>query len=169
MEIVEFGQLTPEIRAELEGDELDPFDAGGATLEFRRKDRHVALRDDVGRLIASTGIVVVEVEAGSERFPVAGIGGVIVNAGYRSRGFARTVVEAALAKARTLGPEFALLFCHADRSGLYRKLGFVDVESEVLVAQPDGYAPMPQLAMVRALRDGAAWPDGPLTVHSLPF
>jgi predicted N-acetyltransferase YhbS len=169
MEIVEFGPLTPELRAELEGDELDPFDAAGATLEYRRKEQHVALRDDVGRLIASTGIVVAEVEVGGNRFPVAGIGGVIVNAGYRSRGFARTVVEAALAKARSLGPAFAILFCHADRAGLYRRLGFIEVASEVLVEQPGGYAPMPQQTMWRALHVGAAWPDGPLMVHSLPF
>ncbi len=169
MEIVEFGPLTPELRAELEGDELDPFDAAGETLQYRRKEQHVALRDDVGRLIASTGMLVVEVEVGGERFPVAGIGGVIVNAGYRSRGFARTVVEAAVVKARTLGPAFAILFCHADRAGLYRRLEFTEVTSEVLVEQPGGYAPMPQQTMWRALRAGAAWPDGPATLHSLPF
>jgi predicted N-acetyltransferase YhbS len=111
----------------------------------------------------------VEVEVAGARFPVVGIGGVIVSAGYRSRGFARAVVEAAVSRARTLGPEFALLFCHADRSGLYRKLGFADVEAPVSVQQPDGYAPMRQLAMWRALAEDAGWPDGPVTMHSLPF
>jgi hypothetical protein len=41
MEVVEFGRLTDAQRAELEGDERDPFDAEGATLRYRRKDHHV--------------------------------------------------------------------------------------------------------------------------------
>lgn len=170
MEIVEFGPLTPELRAELEGDELDPFDAAGDTLHYRGKDQHVALRDDLGRLIASTGMMVsVEIEVAGERFPVVGIGGVIVNARYRSRGFARTVVGAALDRARTFGPAFAILFCHEDRAGLYAKLGFDEVTAQVRVEQPDGYAEMKLLTMWRGLTAGAAWPEGPVTVHSLPF
>ena len=95
-------------------------------------------------------VVSVEIEVAGERFPVVGIGGVIVNAGYRSRGFARTVVEAALARARTFGPAFAILFCHADRAGLHVKLGFDEVAAEVRVEQPDGYAEMKLLTMWRA-------------------
>ena len=41
MEVVEFGRLTDAQRAELGGDERDPFDAEGATLRYRRKDHHV--------------------------------------------------------------------------------------------------------------------------------
>src|ERR1039458_2304244 len=73
----------------------------------------------------------------------SGFGGVIVRADHRGRGLAREVAQAALAKARTLGPAFALLFCHEDRAGLYRKLGFAEIISEVVVKQPDGCAPMP--------------------------
>jgi hypothetical protein len=35
MEIVDFGRLRLEQRAELEGDEDDPFDAGGSTLAYQ--------------------------------------------------------------------------------------------------------------------------------------
>jgi predicted N-acetyltransferase YhbS len=169
MEIVEFGLLSPERRAELEGDEADPFDAAGATLRYRRKERHVAVRDEHGRLVASTGLVLVEVEVAEERFPVVGLGGVIVAAAHRGRGLAREVIGAALARAAELGPALALLFCHDDRAGLYRKLGFADVEAEVRVRQPDGYAPMRDRTMWRALRPGANWPPGELVIHSLPF
>jgi predicted N-acetyltransferase YhbS len=169
MEFVELGPLTPELKSELEGDEQDPFDAAGLTLEYRAKDRHVGLRDASGQLVASAGMLIVEVEVGEERFAVVGLGGVIVNARHRGRGLARKVVDAALARAATLGPAFALLFCHEDRAGLYRKLGFVVVEDEVVVEQPDGFAALPQLAMWRRLHDRATWPGGPLTVHSLPF
>jgi predicted N-acetyltransferase YhbS len=168
MEVVEFGPLTPQQREELEGDEHDPFDAAGATLSYRRKEHHVALRHH-GRLVASTGMLVVDVEVGRERFAVVGLGGVIVNARHRGIGLAREVVNAALAKAETLGPAFAILFCHDDRVGLYLKLGFREVPSEVRVGQPHGYAAIPERTMWRALRPGLTWPAGPVVVHSLPF
>lgn len=169
MKLVEFGALSARQRSQLEEDEPDPFDARGVTLQFRRKDRHVGLRDDRGRLVASTGMLVVDVEVNSERFPVVGVGGVIVNARHRGRGLGREVVQGALARAKTLGPVFALLFCHEDRAGLYRKLGFAEIEAEVIVRQPTGYVPMPQQAMWRGLRENVRWPSGNVVVHSLPF
>lgn len=169
MEVIEFGSLTDAYRHALEGDEIDPFDAAGIGLRFRSKERHVGLRDDAGQLVASTGMVSIEVEIEGERFPVVGFGGVIVSAAYRGRGLGRSVVQAALARARQLGPRFAILFCHEDRAGLYRRLGFVEVADRVLVQQPGGRAPMPQQTMWIALRDGATWPRGEVMVHSLPF
>ena len=87
VEIVEFERMTAERRAQLEGDEEDPFEmAGTTTLEYRRKDRHVALSDERGHLVASTGIVLTDVEVAGERFPVVGLGGGIVNGDHRGRG-----------------------------------------------------------------------------------
>ena len=169
MDLIEFGRLTQEYRAQLEGDESDPFDAEGATLSYRLKDRHVALRDEDGRLVASAGMLVTEVEINGPRFPVVGLGGVIVNAAFRGRGLGRCVVEAALGRARTMGPAFVILFCHPDRTGLYERLGFTDVDSAVSVKQPHGFAAMPQCSMWQALRPEAAWPTGPVVIHSLPF
>jgi predicted N-acetyltransferase YhbS len=80
---------------------------------------------------------------------VVGLGGVIVKAEQRGRGLARQLLRAALRKARSLGPAFAILFCHEDRADLYRKLGFAEVSDEVVVRQPGGYAPMPQRTWVR--------------------
>jgi GNAT superfamily N-acetyltransferase len=169
MEIVEFGLLTPQFKRELEGNEPDPFDSAGITLLYRPKDRHVGLRDESGRLVASAGIVLVEVEVDGDRFPVVGLGGVIVTAAHRGRGLARQVLQAALASAQLLGPAFALLFCHQDRAGLYRKLGFLEIRDEVIVEQPNGCAAMPQQTMWRGLGEEATWPIGNLVVHSLPF
>jgi predicted N-acetyltransferase YhbS len=169
MEIVVFGPLTQEQRAELEGDEHDPFDAAGSTLVYQRKERHVGIKDDRGRLIASTGMLVVQAEVQGRRFPVVGFGGVIVTAHHRGRGLARSVVKVALTKARTLGPPFVILFCHEDRAGLYRKLGFDVIGSEVVVKQPHGYAAMPDRTMWHALHPDAIWPEGAMTVHGLPF
>ena len=169
MEILDLGQLTDRQRAELEGAEDDPFDGAGVSLRFRPKDRHVAMRDAAGRLVASAGLTVAEVEVADQRIPVVGLGGVIVNADHRRRGLARQIVEEALDRARTMGPPFAILFCHADRVGLYARLAFVEIDDTVSVEQPDGFAPMPMRTMWRALHADASWPDGPVRVHSLPF
>jgi predicted N-acetyltransferase YhbS len=169
MEIVEFEHMTTGRRDELEGDEDDPFDPAGTTLRFQRKERHIALRNDSGRLVASAGMLVIEVDVAGERFPVVGLGGVIVNAAHRGRGLARTVVDAAITKATAMGPAFMILFCHEDRTGLYRRLGFEEVQRPVLVQQPDGYTEMTMWTMRRALAEDATWPEGRLTVHGLPF
>jgi GNAT superfamily N-acetyltransferase len=168
VEVVEFGMLTDAQRAQLEGDEHDPFDAAGVALEFRTKERHVGLAEN-GALVASTGLTRAPVEVGAERFEVVGIGGVIVTAPRRGEGLARRVLEEALARARAAGPRFALLFCHADRSGLYERLGFATIEDPVTVEQPGGFEPMAQLAMWLPLTSAAAWPPGPVTVFGLPF
>jgi predicted GNAT family N-acyltransferase len=170
MEITRFGALSDQDRAQLEGDEPDPFDAAGIELTFRPKERHVGIRDETGRLIASAGFVLAEVEIdGGERFGVLGIGGVIVAAAQRGRGLARVVVEAALGEGARLGPEFALLFAHADRAGLYRKLGFAVLQSPLEVLQPRGRAVVPQLAMWRRLTANRDWPAGPAVLEGLPF
>lgn len=169
MEIIEFGPLADEQRAQLEGDEDDPFDSADLALRYRAKKLHVGLRGEQGQLVACTGMLTVHVEVGGQGFAVVGFGGVIVNAQHRGRGLAREVVQAAVAKAQTLGPEFVILFCHEDRAGLYRKLGFADVGAEVVVKQPDGYATMPQRTMWSPLRSDAVWPRGQIVVHSLPF
>jgi predicted N-acetyltransferase YhbS len=169
MELVDLGPLTDGQRAELEGGEDDPFDGAGVSLLFRPKDRHVAMRDSDGRLVASAGLTVAEVEVGGERVSVVGLGGVIVNADHRGRGLARQIIEEALARARTMGPPFVILFCHVDRVGLYARLGFVEIEHPVSVQQPGGFATMPMRTMWSALQPDASWPDGPVWVHGLPF
>jgi predicted N-acetyltransferase YhbS len=170
MEVVEFGRLNEKHRVELEGDEVDPFDAAGTPVRWRKKERHVALRGADGRLVASAGLVVAEVRVGEARaMSVVGIGGVIVAATYRGQGLARRTILEALDRAATMGPEVAMLFCHRDRAGLYARLGFQEIASPVLVEQPGGFAEMPMVSMWRALHEGGGLPTGPVTVQGLPF
>lgn len=170
MEVIEFEQLNDALRAELEGDEVDPFDAAGITLRFRSKDRHVGLRGPDMRLVASAGLLLVDVQvADRPRQRVVGIGGVIVSAPHRGQGLASRVIVEVLNRAATMGPSLAMLFCHRDRAGLYARHSFAEVDPPVLVQQPGGYAEIPQVTMWRPLRDGASLPPGRLTVHSLPF
>lgn len=170
MELVEFGPLTDELRVELEGGERDPFDAARIPpMEWRSKEQHVGLCDAGGRLVANAGLLRADVEVAGERFPVVGVGGVLVNRRHRGGGLSLRVLEAALAKAATLGPAFALLFCHEDRMGLYRRFGFGEVESPVLVDGPGGQVEMPMHTMWHALRPGAEWPEGGVVLHGRPF
>jgi predicted N-acetyltransferase YhbS len=170
MELVEFDVLTEEQRVEIEGDEQDPWDAErNPPLQWRAKERHVALRDDAGRHIASAGLLVTDVQVGGARLPVVGLGGVIVNREHRGRGLSLRVIEAVLSKAASLGPAFALLFCHEDRTGLYRRFGFEDVPDEVLVEHDGGQIVMPMHTMWLALSEGASWPRGRVEVLGPPF
>jgi predicted N-acetyltransferase YhbS len=170
MELVEFRALPDRVRADVVGDEQDPWDSAGLPpLQWRDKEQHVALRDERGQYLASAGVLVVEAEAGGARFRVAGLGGVIVNRAHRGQGLSLRVIEAALAKAATLGTDFVLLFCHADRIGLYTRFGFEEVAADVLVQDGDGQLTMPMHTMWRALRPGPTWPQGPVVLHSPPF
>ena len=170
VEVVEYGPLTDAQRAALEGGEEHPFGTEGIELYWRPKERHVMLRDDEGRLLASTGLLVVEVSVDEdEPFEVVGLGGVIVAPGHRGRGLARVVVEAALERAATIGPDLALLFCRDGVLRLYRRLGFELVAPPIRVLQPNGGAVMPVNTMWRPLVDGAVWPPGAVLVRSEPF
>jgi predicted GNAT family N-acyltransferase len=170
LELVEFGRLSESQRAELEGDEVDPFDAAGNTLHWQLKDQHVALRGADGRLIASTGLVLAEVDVGEEAtLPVVGIGGVFVSAPYRGQGLSTRVINEALERATTLGPDVAMLFCHRNRAGLYLRHEFVEIAPPVLVDQPDGPVEIPMVAMWRPIHDGTALPEGRVSLRGLPF
>jgi predicted GNAT family N-acyltransferase len=170
LELIEFGPLSDSQRDELEAGEEDPFDAAGNTLSWRPKERHVALRQADGRLVASTGFVLAELQSGDDPpRPFVGIGGVFVTRDCRGQGLGDRIIDEALAHAADLGPEIALLFCHEDRSRLYQRHGFTALTGEVRVRQPDGLSTIPQVAMWRPLHEGATLGDGPLTVNSLPF
>jgi predicted GNAT family N-acyltransferase len=146
------------------GDEQDPFGMGDDTKDWRRKELFTVLYDGE-RPVAATGLVVVETDRGE----VVGVGGVIVNRDHRKQGKLRPVFEAALERAATLGPEFAMLFCADWNVELYAHLGFIAIDAPVTVDQPGGPIEMSDTAMWRALREGATWPDGPVRVRGLPF
>jgi predicted N-acetyltransferase YhbS len=170
MELVEFGRLTHEQYATLVGDEENPWGPGALELEWRLKDHHVGLRDQDGTLLAVAGLVVASAVVGEgDEVPVVGLGGVLVAAPYRGRGFGGRVIDEALAHARLLGPSIAMLFCQPDRVELYGRRGFAEIPRPVLVDQPGGVIELPMVAMWRALREGVELPSGPVKVDGLPF
>jgi len=172
VELIEFGRLSDEQSAALAGDEDDPFGAAELQFEWLPKERHVGVREADGRLLAVAGLVVVDVQFGSQPpIPIVGVGGVIVTASHRGRGLGRRVISEALKCAETMGPEIAMLFCRAENVGLYRLHGFAEIPPPVLVEQPGGLIEMPAVGvtMWRPLKDGARLPAGNVKVNGLPF
>lgn len=106
---------------------------------------------------------------GERRMDVVGLGGVGVVPDQRGEGLARQLVNGTMEHARGLGPEFAILFCHPDVSGLYAGLGWRELDGDVEVEQPDGPAAMPLRTMWFPLREGVRWPKGPVQLHSRPM
>jgi GNAT superfamily N-acetyltransferase len=167
MEIIEGEQLTAAQLDELKAGEANPWGVDGLT--WRRKEGFLALRAD-GRLVASAGWAIVDLEAGGDVFPVVGMGGVIVARPERGKGYARAILEPWLEKAATLGPPLATLFCAPHNVGLYQRFGFAVVDAPVTAGQPGGrIVDMSGALMWRALRDGATMPAGPVRVLGLPF
>jgi predicted GNAT family N-acyltransferase len=71
----------------------------------------VALRRADGRLIASAGLVLGELQV-EDRPPMqfVGLGGVFVTASCRGQGLGERIIREALRRAGTMGPDLALLF-----------------------------------------------------------
>ena len=164
MRLEQIGRLPRELWDELIGGEEDPFGVGDDPTEWRRKE-HFSVLYDEQRPVAAAGLVVVETDHGD----VVGVGGVIVNRDYRDQGHLRPVLDAALERAATLGPDIAMLFTAEWNVSLYAHFGFREISAPVTVDQPGGPIEMSDHAMWRPLREGAGWPDGPVRVRGLPF
>ncbi|UQA97286.1 GNAT family N-acetyltransferase [Streptomyces halobius] len=147
----------------------DPFDVERTALTWRSKEEHFGVR--LGdRLVAHAGLVPVPVSVDGTRMQVVGIGGVIVAPDLRGHGLARLAVTSAVEQARSMGPEFGLLFCWPDRVPVYQRLGWQTLDVDVHVEQPgESVAVMPLRSMWLPLREGAQWPPGPVRLLSLPM
>ena len=163
------GEITQAQYEQIEAGEDDPFGLEDDDIEWQEKPYQTLLRADDGTLIAKVGLVVVDVEAGRETFPVAGVGGVIVTRAERGKGRLRQTLEPALERAVELGPERALLFCAERNVPVYARFGFEVVEAPVIVQQTAGPFVMPMPAMWRPLREGVRWPVGLVSLPGPPF
>jgi predicted GNAT family N-acyltransferase len=163
------GQITQAQYEEIEAGEDDPFGMDDKDIEWVGKTHQTLLRGEDGTLIGKAGLVVVDVEAGRESFQVAGVGGVIVTRSERGKRRLRPLLEAALERAASLGPERAMLFCAERNVGLYERFGFSVIEAPVIAQQPSGPLVMPMPAMWRPLQEGVTWPVGLVSLAGPPF
>jgi len=119
--------------------------------------------------VAHAGLLVLPVSVGGTDTEVVGVGGVAVAPDLRGNGLARLVVTAALDHARTLGPEYGLLFCRQPLVPLYQRLGWRALEQDVHVEQHEGPVLMPLRTMWMPLHEGANWPTGAVRLLSFPM
>ncbi|GAA2833467.1 GNAT family N-acetyltransferase [Kitasatospora sp. CM 4170] len=155
---------------EILGSGDDPFGVAHTGLAWLPKEIHFGVRRPDGRLAAHAGLLPLPLTVGGVDLAAVGVGGVAVAPDIRGRGLARTVVGAAVAHARTLGPRYALLFCRPPLVALYRRLGWRELLEDVHVEQPGGrVVVMPLRTMWLPLHEGARWPEGPVRLRSLPM
>jgi predicted GNAT family N-acyltransferase len=170
MELVELDELTEEDWTGLTAGESEPWGAEGAGLQWREKERYVALREGDGRIVAAAGAVLAEIAIEEEaRFVLVGLGGLIVTRAMRGRGLMARLVDPLLTLAGTMGPERAMLFCRPVLVERYARLGFLEISDPVRAGQPAGSVEMPLSAMWRALHGAPGWPPGRVEVSGLPF
>ncbi|MER6421011.1 GNAT family N-acetyltransferase [Streptomyces sp. NPDC001137] len=167
--VLRLAQYTKADQEEILGKSDDPFGVAWTGLTWRPKEDHFGIRRDA-RLVAHTGLLRLPVAIGATETEVVGVGGVAVAPDMQGQGLARLVVTAALEHARTMGPQYALLFCRPPLMPLYQRLGWHPLDTDVLVEQPEGrLATMPLRTMVTPLRDDVRWPSGPVRLFSLPM
>ena len=164
-------ELIEQYQAEVTGGVSDPFGMNrfpDGELVWRPKDWCVALMDG-DRMVASAGLLVVQVSVGMNDFEMVGFGSVITAPERRGTGLARALMAEAVVFAATLGPELGLLLCTEDLVGLYAKFGWHRIDEPLIVAQPEGPHPMIMPGMWTSLTPEIALPEGQLRVNSLPF
>jgi predicted GNAT family N-acyltransferase len=170
VDVVELGPLSVADWIGLVGREPAPFGARSAGLTWRGKDRHVGIRDPEGRLAAVGGAARVTVAVlDGEPFDVVGLGGLIIRRDVRGLGLMPVLMDALARIADGMGPDRAMIFCDEPLTELYGRRGYVAIDDEVYVDQPDGRVAMPMTAMWRPLRPGPPWPPGRVDVRGLPF
>ncbi len=169
MRAIELKNVDSEQWRALQGEDPHPWGGEAEALAWVPKTDYVGIPGEGGELLAMAAVLVAEVTAGEEAFPVAGVGGVIVRPDMRGHGLARLVVEAILEVAARLGPERAMLFCRQPLVAMYERFDFRTIDEPVTAAQPTGRVEMPLRAMWRPLRADASWPPGPVAVLGEPF
>ena len=171
MRLVELESMSDERWQELGAEEPDAWGGGaGETWEWREKDLHLGLLDHTGRLVATAEAARISLAVeGAGSFDVVGVGGVFVRAPERGGGLMRRIVTELLERARDMGPERAMLFCHGHLASVYASFGFIEIPDPVWAEQPAGRQQVPLGAMWLALHGRPGWPRGRVDVEGLPF
>ncbi|WP_030063166.1 GNAT family N-acetyltransferase [Streptomyces natalensis] len=166
---VRLPRYTKTDQEEILGDGADPFGVAATGLTWLPKEEHFGIRHG-NRLVAHAGLLRLPVAIGNAETEVVGVGGVAVAPDMQGQGLARLVVTAALDHARAMGPQHALLFCRPPLVPLYQRLGWHQLDKDVLVEQPaNRLVTMPLRTMVTPLHDNAHWPSEPVRLFSLPM
>lgn len=162
-------RLSEEERRELFEWGEDPFGMREMKIQWRPKELHFVV-EFAGRPVSHVGVLRHTVAAGGRAVVVGGVGGVITRPEAQGSGYASLALERASAFMRDeLDVEFGFLFCRDPLVPFYRRHGWHLVAAPVTVSQDqDPPLVMPLNSMVLPFAN-RAWPDGPVSLESLPW
>lgn len=144
------------------------FGVQAHALHWRHKEVRFALSDK-GQLVSHAAILQHPVNINGQPIMVVGLGGVVTVPEAQRKGFARQLVQHVMKYAETEWQvEAGLLFCRPQMIHYYAAMGWQQVESTVLIDQPNGKIASPLPVMVLTFRD-STWPPGTIDLDSLPW
>ncbi len=158
-----------EIRRLLDAAFHDSHEEADSLQDFCNGDYWFVHRDQ-GAIVAVTGLIRREVVVGGVPVLVAGIGGVATEESHRNRGYASSLVTAAMDFARAeLGLPFGLLQCRPELVGFYQARGWCEINEPILCLQLDAKTyRLPEQPTVMRLAE-ISWPTGAIDVNGLPW
>ena len=168
VEIRQAATLSSGDRSAVFGDAPDPFGVAKLGLQWRPKDVHFLL-ELRGRPVAHVGLLQHRMQLAQCPLETLGLGGVITAAEARGQGYATALIRRAIEYAQDVWHvDAALLFCLPDLVDFYRRREFQRVTAPVFIEQPSGRCVSPLQVMVRPFT-AEKWPQGPVTIGSLPW
>jgi len=168
MEISEVSGFSREDATALAGGEVDPWGTEHLAITWKPADRHVVVTEG-GRTIGHAGFLPIEVEVDGSQLPGVGLGGVMVHPSVRGRGIGEYLVRETTVKMSSTGRSFGMLFCRDVRLPFYERMGWRQVDGEVIVDQERGPMVMPLLTCWYSFTSGHEVPSAGLRVLGLPF
>jgi GNAT superfamily N-acetyltransferase len=167
-EIRQAESLTDEQKQRLFGWGDNIFGVASYKLSWRPKDLHFLLYLD-GEPVSHVGVLKHVISLNGEPATVGGVGGVVTLPEAQKKGFARRLMRhTAKFFEREWKVDGGLLFCLPGLKSYYEALGWQEVESAVVVAQPNGKIASPLPVMVLPLSEGG-WSSGSIDLRSLPW
>ncbi len=146
----------------------DVFGMAVYGLTWRPKELHLTAFVE-GEAVSHVGLLRHALLVGSERVPIAGVGGVVTLPKYQKQGIARRLLDAARPLMRDdMEADFGYLFCRPPLVEFYRNLSWQLIEAPVFFDQPNGRVESPLRCMVLPLKDHE-WPGGEVEMGCFPW
>lgn len=159
--------LNDEEKRQLTGWGRDIFESEGLNLIWRPKEMHLILYEN-GQPVSHCGLIRQAITVNNNAVPIGGIGGVVTPPPHQHQGYARKLLQHALAEFATEQLPAALLFCREQLVPFYRQQGWQLINDSVLVLQPQGVIQFPASVMVYPLNQ-FNWPAGAINIDSPPW
>jgi hypothetical protein len=146
----------------------DIFGLEDRDYRWRPKDYHF-IAEEGGRPLSHVGVVKTSVSVGGRQLTVGGVGGVVTVPEAQGRHLVHAGMrQAAEFICHELGADYGMLFCLPRLEPFYARQGWLAVEDEVEIDQPDGKRVWPYRVMVRPCGE-RVWPAGRVEVGGLPW